>query len=185
MAGVAAVWLLHIGRCGSCDVRGAGRPGMLKACGGLAVVSGWRRFGVAGFADPGGEDRKPVPAARGWVGVLVLGSWKAAATARGCAKRAVATRLLAGLRAKPPGIAAGGGLVLYLCLAVIMHVRAGAFGVIRVPAAYLGLSSVSVALATGRPWSSCRLTTPVVETKAGAYGAMSGGRASGTPVGAG
>jgi hypothetical protein len=40
--------------------------------------------------------------------------WKAAATtAKGCAKRTVATRQLAGLRAKPPGIAAGSGLVLY------------------------------------------------------------------------
>jgi phage shock protein PspC (stress-responsive transcriptional regulator) len=62
----------------------------------------------------------------------------------------LATRLLAGLRAKPPGIAAGSGLVLYFCVAVIMHVRAGAFRVIRVPAAYLGLSSMSFALATRR-----------------------------------
>ena len=52
--------------------------------------------------------------------------------------------------AKPPGIAAGSGLVLYFCVAVMMHVRAGAFAVIRVPAAYLGLSPMSFALATRR-----------------------------------
>jgi hypothetical protein len=85
------------------------------------------------------------------LGSWFRGLWKAAATtAKGCAKPTVATRLLAGLRVKPPGIAAGGGLVLYFCVAVIMHVRAGAFRVIRVPAAYLGLSSMSFALATRR-----------------------------------
>ena len=53
-------------------------------------------------------------------------AWKATATtAKGCAKRTVATRLPAGLRAKPAGIAAGSGLVLYFCVAVIMRVRAG------------------------------------------------------------
>jgi hypothetical protein len=85
------------------------------------------------------------------LGSWFRGLWKAAATtAKGCAKPTVATRLLAGLRVKPPGIAAGSGLVLYFCVAVIMHVRAGAFRVIRVPAAYLGLSSMSFALATRR-----------------------------------
>jgi hypothetical protein len=36
---------------------------------------------------------------------------------------------------EPPGIAAGRGLVSYFCVAVMTHVRAGAFRVIRVPAA--------------------------------------------------
>jgi hypothetical protein len=84
------------------------------------------------------------------LGSWFRGLWKAAATAKGCAERTVATWLPAGLRAKPPGIAAGSGLVLYFCVAVIMHARARAFGVIRVPAAYLGLSPVSFALATRR-----------------------------------
>ena len=79
------------------------------------------------------------------------GSWKAAAaTAKGCVKRTVATRLLAGLGAKPPVITARSGLVLYLSVAVIMRVRPGAFRVIRVLAAYLGLPSMSLALATRR-----------------------------------
>jgi hypothetical protein len=82
-----------------------------------------------------------------------LGSWfrgsqkAAATTTKGCAKRTVATRLLAGLRAKPPWISALSGLVLYFCVAVIMHVRAGASVSSAVPAAYLGLSSMSVTLA--------------------------------------
>ena len=48
----------------------AGDPG---PAGCWAAAGGWRRFSVVGFADPGGEDRKPVPAARGWVGVMVPG----------------------------------------------------------------------------------------------------------------
>jgi DoxX-like family len=74
--------------------------------------------------------------------------------ALGAVKLAGAVGLLAGLRAKPAGIAAGSGLVLYFSAAVITHVRAGAFHSIGFPAVYLGLSSVSLALATrrtGRP----------------------------------
>ncbi|HUK67345.1 MAG TPA: DoxX family protein [Streptosporangiaceae bacterium] len=74
--------------------------------------------------------------------------------ALGAVKVAGAVGLLAGLRAKPLGIAAGSGhgsgLVLYFCGAVITHVRAGAFRNISFPAAYLGLSSMSLALATRR-----------------------------------
>jgi hypothetical protein len=40
-----------------------------------------------------------------------------------------------------------------------MHARAGAFHVIRVPAAYLGLSSMSGARNSPRRSSSYRLTT--------------------------
>jgi hypothetical protein len=49
--------------------------------------------------------------------------------------------------AKPNGIAAGSGLVLYLA-AVITHTREGAFRNISFPAAYLGLSPMSFASAT-------------------------------------
>jgi hypothetical protein len=116
IAGVAAVWLLQVGQFGSCDVRGAGGRACWRLVAGWpwSAAGGWRRFGVVGFADPGGEDRKPGPTARAGLGSWFPGVWKAAATtARGCAKRTVAARLLAGLRAKPPGIAAGSGLVLY------------------------------------------------------------------------
>jgi hypothetical protein len=70
--------------------------------------------------------------------------------ALGAVKVAGAVGLLAGLRAKPLGIAAGSGLVLYFGGAVLTHVRAGAFRNIGFPAAYLGLSSMSLALATRR-----------------------------------
>jgi DoxX-like family len=70
--------------------------------------------------------------------------------ALGAVKVAGAVGLLVGLRAKPLGIAAGSGLVLYFCGAVMTHVRAGAFRNISFPAAYLGLSSMSLALATRR-----------------------------------
>jgi DoxX-like family len=70
--------------------------------------------------------------------------------ALGAVKVAGAVGLLAGLRAKPVGIAAGSGLVLYFCGAVMTHVRARAFGTIGFPAAYLGLSSMSLALASRR-----------------------------------
>jgi hypothetical protein len=62
-----------------------------------------------------------------------------------CFAQAVASAVLAETR-----IAAGSGLVLYFCGAVITHVRAGAFRNISFPAAYLGLSSMSLALATRR-----------------------------------
>ena len=70
--------------------------------------------------------------------------------ALGAVKVAGAVGLLAGLRAKPLGIAAASGLVLYFCGTVITHVRAGAFRNISFPAAHLGLSSLSLALATRR-----------------------------------
>jgi hypothetical protein len=70
--------------------------------------------------------------------------------ALGAVKVAGAVGLLAGLRAKPVGIAAGSGLVLYFCGAVTTHVRAGAFRTIGFPAAYLGLSAMSLGLATRR-----------------------------------
>ena len=70
--------------------------------------------------------------------------------ALGAVKVAGAVGLLAGLRVKPLGIAAGSGLVLYFCGAVITHVRVGAFRNISFPAAYLGLSSMSLALAIRR-----------------------------------
>jgi len=70
--------------------------------------------------------------------------------ALGAVKVAGAVGLLVGLRAKPLGIAAGSGLVLYFYGAVMTHVRAGAFRNISFPAAYLGLSSLSLALATRR-----------------------------------
>lgn len=162
---------------------------MLEACGGLAwsAAGGWRRFGVVGFADPGGEDRKPVASARGWAGVMVPGVWKAAATtAKGCAKRTVATRLLAGLRAKPPEIAAGSGLVLhflrgrhYACAVGRVPCHQGPRGV---PGAFV---DVSRARNSPRHSSSCRLTTLVVEIESMCIRGDVRGKGIGYPIGAG
>ena len=114
IAGVAAVWLLHIGQFGSCDVRGTGG----RAC--WRLVAGWpgQRLAAGGGSASSGSltqaEKTESPGQPLGLGSWFPGVWKAAATmARGCAKRTVAMRLLAGLRAKPPGIAAGSGLVLY------------------------------------------------------------------------
>jgi hypothetical protein len=154
IAGVAAVWLLHIGQFGSCDVRGAGgraSEGLWRAGRGqrLAAGGGSASSGSLTQAEKTGSPCQPLGAG---VGVMVPGVVEGGGDhgERDARSVRLATRLLAGLRAKPPGIAAGSGLVLYFCVAVIMHVRAGAFRVIRVPAAYLGLSSMSFALATRR-----------------------------------
>ena len=52
--------------------------------------------------------------------------------------------------AKPTGIAAGSGLVLHFWRPSLCMCGRGAFRVIKVPAAYLGLSPMSLALATRR-----------------------------------
>jgi hypothetical protein len=106
--------------------------------------------------------------------------------ARGCAKRTVAMRLLAGLRAKPPGIAAGSGLVLYFCVAVIMHVRSGAFRVLRGPRGVSGaFVDVSRARNSPRHSSSCRLTTLVVEIESMCIRGDVRGKSIGYPIGVG
>jgi hypothetical protein len=68
----------------------------------------------------------------------------------GILKLAGALGLLTGLAARPIGIAAGVGLVLYFVGAVIAHIRAGVFYSIVFPVAYLALSIASLALAVGR-----------------------------------
>ena len=160
---------------------------MLEACGGLAwsAAGGWRRFGVVGFADPGEKTESPGQPLG--LGSWFPGVWKAAATmARGCAKRTVAMRLLAGLRAKPPGIAAGSGLVLYFCVAVIMHVRSGVFRVLRGPRGVSGaFADVSRARISPRHSSSCRLTTLVVEIESMCIRGDARGKGIGYPIGAG
>ena len=102
--------------------------------------------------------------------------------ALGAVKVAGAVGLLAGLRAKPLGIAAGSGLVLYFCGTVITHVRAGVFRNISFPGAYLGLSSISLALAT-RP--SYRLTTLIIEIESMCVRGDVNGKGIGYPIGAG
>ena len=121
-----------------------------------------------------------------------LGSWfreswqAAAATAKGCAKRAVATRLLAGLRAKPPGIAAGSGLVLYFCVAVIMHVRAGAFACHQGPRGVSGaFAGVFRARDSPRHSSSYHLTTLAAGIESMCVRGGVGGKGIGYPIGAG
>lgn len=98
----------------------------------------------------------------------------------------VATRLLTGFRAEPPGIAAGRGLVPYFCGAVIMRVRAGAFGVIRGPRGVSGaFADVSRPRHSPRRLSCCRLTTLVVEFESTCIRGDAGGKGTGYPAGAG
>ena len=67
-----------------------------------------------------------------------------------------------------------------------MHVRAGAFGVIRVPAAYLGLSPVSFALGDSpRRWPCYRLTTLAAGIDSMGVRGGVGGKGIGYPIGAG
>jgi hypothetical protein len=65
-------------------------------------------------------------------------------------KTAGALGLLAGLWLQPIGIAAGIGLVLFFVGAVITHIRADVIYNIGFPAAHLGLSIASLALAITR-----------------------------------
>ena len=187
IAGVAAVWLLHIGQFGSCDVRGTGG----RAC--WRLVAGWpgQRLAAGGGSASSGSltqaektESPGQPLGLGWG----HGSRRkaAATTARGYAKRTVATRLLAGLRAKPPGIAAGSGLVLYFlrgrhyaCAVGRVPCHQGARGV---PGAFV---HVSRARNSPRHSSSCRLTTLVVEIESMCIRGDVRGKGIGYPISAG
>ncbi|KZM68971.1 DoxX family protein [Nocardia terpenica] len=101
----------------------------IAANGGMAVAD----FARAGFvlANSGAVGLRP-----SWVPAL------------GALKAAGAIGLVLGLLgARPIGIAAAGGLVLFFVGAMIVHVRAGVIRNIAFPGAYLALAAGSLGLA--------------------------------------